>query len=129
VSPTNEIPEGYKLGNITSVQINDISKDKIAEGKYADGSLWASVLLDTVCDICVINTTASVVKIGTGRRLLLSIVPKSISSITFIKTQDKSMVMMIFTISLTVVGIVLTIVGARHHMNHRREIAMNNDKV
>ena len=120
IAPNDEVPPGYRLGTVLEMRLNDIVKPIIEQGRNSDGTLWASILIDTVCEECILNVTASVVKVTTvvpsrsllqaGHRLRSS-APASISSISVIKTEPKTMSPIVLIIGSASGGFMLLVVG------------------
>jgi len=72
ISPNDRVPPGHVLGEILSIEINGHPVSIIEQGVNVDESLYAKIMLTTVCSICSLNVTASVVLDNQySRRLLL----------------------------------------------------------
>ena len=133
IAPNDEVPPGYRLGTVLEMRLNDIVKPIIEQGRNSDGTLWASILIDTVCEECILNVTASVVKLTTvtpsrrllqaGHRLRAS-APTSISSISVVRTEPKAISPIELIIGSASGGVILLVAGVVGYRYRKRRNAL-----
>ena len=83
------LPENHVLGTIHKVTINDINVPIITNEVNEDGSLYATIQLESICETCFVNVTVSVMSsIHEGNEILPRISSLKKFSVSNISLQD-----------------------------------------
>ena len=83
------LPKNHVLGTIHKVTINDINVPIITNEVNEDGSLYATIRLESICETCFVNVTVSVMSsIHEGNEILPRISSLKKFSVSNISLQD-----------------------------------------